>query len=236
MPYPSPLPAAKKYEPGLARAAAVHASASSRSEPRAPVHRRRGRRRRAPLRRQRLTSGRLLRIGGSRPRLTGSRLASPAAASRARSASAASATIASPATPRAASPGSAVIWTSSVPSGDDRRGGSGSTGRRRSRPRERSRRTKLLRDRAHGGQQHPLEGRMVLGEAQPRAAGRRRREHSHPLVLHERDRIVPAARLVDLGSRNQAWPLSGGEAPCDLADELGVRAARPPTLRAMRRA
>ncbi len=60
-----------------------------------------------------------------------------------------------------------------------------------------------LAERSDGRRQHALEGRVVLGEADPAAAGRGRGPDGQPLALGELDGGVPAAGGVDVGAGDE---------------------------------
>ena len=83
---------------------------------------------------------------------------------------------------------------------------------------------------ADGRRQHALERGMVLGEAEPVAARRRRRPDRQPLMLGELDGDVPAAGGVDVRARDERRPL-GGAQPLGERGDLRVG----PAVRARRR-
>ena len=68
-----------------------------------------------------------------------------------------------------------------------------------------------LGDRPDRRRQRALEERVVLGEAEPAAAGRGDRPDRQPLPLGERDGVVPAAGRVDVGAGDQHRVGRGGE-------------------------
>ena len=79
-----------------------------------------------------------------------------------------------------------------------------------------------LADRADRGRQHAAEVRVVLGEAEAAAAGRRRRPDWQALALGERDRLLPGAGGVDVGAGDHHRVGGGIEPVGEDADSGGV--------------
>ena len=87
-----------------------------------------------------------------------------------------------------------------------------------------------LADRADRRRQDAVEVGVVLGEAEPAAAGRRARPDRQALALGERDGGVPAAAGVDVGAGDEDRVGGAVEPLGERADRLGVgggAAARP---------
>ncbi len=80
-----------------------------------------------------------------------------------------------------------------------------------------------LGERRDGRRQDALEGRVILGEADPAAAGRRRGPHGQPLGLDQLDRRAPTAGGIDVGAGDEHGPLGSAQALGHGDDLLRVR-------------
>ncbi len=120
------------------------------------------------------------------------------------SASATSPTIESPIGARAASPGSQVICTSEAPGGQQRAGDVGVVGEDGGADHE----DQVVAGQRFGGgadrgRQDADEVRMVLGEPDPPSARSGGRPDGEVLALGQSDRVIPAARRIDVRSGDQ---------------------------------
>jgi hypothetical protein len=96
--------------------------------------------------------------------------------------------------------------------------------------------------------ENPLEGGMVLGEAQPVAARRRRGPHGEALTLGQLDCGLPAAGGVDVGAGDERralgraqslrerldlallWACAAADIACDLVCEVDGRELYAPVV------